>query len=312
MDFESSLLQSIILALPDPVFVLSERGQYIEVIGGQDSTFYHDGKFLKGKFLCDVLPKKKAEWFLEQILKTLSLNRLRIVKYTLARDDVKGLELEHGPDGHLRFEGRIQPLPSLFETERAVVWVARNITKEYENEMKLRKLSETDELTGVFNRRKFFDDLGARFREFKRYGSSTALISYDLDYFKNVNDTFGHNVGDNALRQITSLCVSQLRDVDTLYRMGGEEFAVILPHTNGEDAYQIAERIRQTIEQFEIITEKGKLRVTISIGVSEFDCTDTNFEDLMIRADTALYEAKERGRNCAMYTSSNPLAAQNG
>lgn len=83
--------------------------------------------------------------------------------------------------------------------------MARNITKEYKNEIKLRKLSETDELTEVFNRRKFLKDLDARFREFKRYGTPAALISYDIDHFKIVNDTFGHNVGDNTLRQITAL-----------------------------------------------------------------------------------------------------------
>lgn len=304
MVFENSLLQAIMLALPDPVFVLSESGQYIEILGGQDSSHYHDGSFLKGKSLYDVLAKEKADWFLEQILKTLRENRLRIVKYSLAGNEVKGLEVETGPDGHIWFEGRIQSLPLTFGSERAVVWVARNITREYENEKKLQKLSETDELTEVFNRRKFLGMLDVRFREFKRYGSSTALINYDFDHFKRVNDTFGHNVGDDVLRQITSLCVSQLRDVDSLYRVGGEEFSVILPQTNGKDAYQMAERLRQTIEQSNIVTEKGELKITISLGVSEFDNTDSTFEDLIRRADTALYKAKGRGRNCTMYFKS--------
>jgi len=294
------LLQAIMSALPDPVFILTEKGRYIEILGGQDSSYYHDGSFLKGKSLYDVLPREKADWFWEQILTTLSQNRLRTVRYSLAGNEVHGLDCD-GPEGQIRFEGRIQPLPLTFAGERAVIWVARNITSEYENEKKLQKLIETDELTGAFNRRKFLEVLEARFREFKRYGSLTSLITYDFDHFKKINDTFGHNVGDTVLRQITSICASQLREVDTLYRIGGEEFSVILPQTNGQAAYRMAERLRQKVEQSETGTEKGRMTVTISIGVSEFDGTESTFEDLMIKADTALYKAKGKGRNCTMY-----------
>lgn len=94
---------------------------------------------------------------MEQILKTLSQKSLRIIKYTLSGDEVKGLDPHAGPDGQIRFEGRIQSLPFTFGSERAVVWVARNITREYENEKKLQKLSETDELTKALNRRKFLE-----------------------------------------------------------------------------------------------------------------------------------------------------------
>lgn len=297
MDFEIELLRAIMIALPDPLFVITESGQYVEIAGGLDPAFYHDGSHLKGKSLHDVLPKEKADWFLEQILTTLEKGRLKTVEYSLAGYQVKGLDEVSGPDGDIRFEGRIQPLPITFGGERAVVWAARNITSQHEFENKLQRLSETDALTGIFNRRKFLEILGQRFREFTRYGCPTALVIFDIDHFKKINDTFGHNAGDDVLCQLTSHCIYQLREVDTLCRIGGEEFAVVLPESNTKDASQMAERLRQTSEQLELDIGRSLIKVNISLGVSEFIGTDNSIEDLMKRTDAALYEAKENGRN---------------
>jgi diguanylate cyclase (GGDEF)-like protein len=301
MEHEIKLLQAIMLALPDPVFVITESGQYVEIAGGMDSAYYHDGSHLKGKSLHDVLPKEKADWFLEQILATLKQGRLKTIQYSLAGNEVKGLDAVPGPDGDIRFEGRIQPLPLTFGNERAVVWAARNITRQYELELNLQRLSETDTLTGVFNRRKFLNVLDQRFREFKRYQCPTALAIFDIDYFKRINDAFGHNVGDDVLCRLTSHCIEQLREVDILCRIGGEEFAVILPETDAKDACQMAERLRQASEQLEVDKKKSMRKVTVSVGVSEFICTDVTIEDVMKRAVAALYDAKEIGRNRVIF-----------
>lgn len=300
MDFENQLLRAMVRALPDPVFVITESGQYMEMAGGKDPAYYHDGSFLKGLSLHDVLPEDKAGWFLEQIKKTLERGRLQTVKYSLAGNDVKGLETAPGPDGVIRFEGRIQPLPMTLWGERAVVWAARNITHQYELETRLQQLSETDSLTGIFNRRKFLDQLGRRFREFKRYARPAALVIFDIDYFKRINDGFGHSTGDEVLCRLTGNCSAQLRQADSLYRIGGEEFAVLLPETDAEDACRQAERLRKVSEQLEVQSGKGAAKITISVGVSEFLGMDASIEDLMKRADAALYEAKRNGRNCVM------------
>lgn len=144
------ILLDMLSALPDPVFVLTESGRYAALIGGQDRQHYHDGAHLVDFSLYDVLPKAKADWFLEQINITLALNQLRIVEYGLAGTDVDGLDTQQGPEGEIWFEGRIQPLATPVNNERAVVWVACNITRRHQLEAQLQLLSETDELTGAY------------------------------------------------------------------------------------------------------------------------------------------------------------------
>ncbi|MBS0014707.1 MAG: GGDEF domain-containing protein, partial [Desulfobacterales bacterium] len=246
------------------------------------------------------MPKDKANWFLEQIRETLEQNRLRTVQYTLSANEVKGLEKAPGPDGDIHFEGRIQPLPITLCGERAVVWSARNISSQHELEMKLQRLSETDALTGIFNRRKFLEQLDMCFRKCKRYNRPTALIIFDVDHFKQINDEFGHSAGDEVLCRLTKNCAAQLRQTDSLYRIGGEEFAVVLPETNAENAYQQAERLRQISEQLRMESRGSANKITISVGISEIAGTDASIEDVMKRADACLYKAKENGRNCVV------------
>ena len=301
MDFEMELLRATMVALPDPVFVITESGEYLEIIGGRDPGFYHDGSGLKGKSIFEVLPREKANWFLEQIRITLRQDRLRTVRYSLAGCEVKGLDEKPGPAGDIHFEGRIQPLPLTLGNERAVVWVARNITSQYAIERKLQRLSETDSLTGIFNRRKFLKVLDRHFQEFKRYKRITSLVILDIDHFKDINDAFGHHIGDDMLCRLAGNCVSEIRNMDTLCRIGGDEFALVLPQTGSDDACYIAERLRGISEQLEVKPGSDcNKKVTISVGVSEFIAADKSYEQLIKRADTALYEAKEKGRNCVI------------
>jgi len=297
MDSEIELLRAMVMALPDPVFVITESGQYLEIAGGKDPSYYHDGAVLKGMSLHDVMPEEKADWFLEHIRQTLNENRLRTVQYILSKNDVKGLGKAPGPGGEIYFEGRIQPLPINIMGERAVVWAARNITTQHKLEIKLKRLSETDDLTGIFNRRKFLKQLEQYFSNFIRYKRPTSLIIFDVDYFKQINDNFGHSVGDKMLCRLTRHCGAQLRKNDSLYRIGGEEFAVLLPETNAEKACLQAERLRQISQKLTIKPGGPAGKLTISVEVSEFFKTDTSLEDVMKRADTCLYKAKAQGRN---------------
>lgn len=294
---ENEKLMTIISALPDLVFILTESGRYADIFGGSDSEFYHDGSGLIGKSLYDVLPKEKADWFLEQIHLTLQHNKLMVVEYSLAGDDVDSIDKQSGPAGSLWFEGRVKPLPSLYNNERAVVWVARNVTNKRHLEMKLRHLSEIDVLTGISNRRKLLEKLDEKFQEFQRYQQPTCFLLLDIDQFKSINDQFGHQAGDAAIKHVTQLCLSQLRNVDLIGRLGGDEFGIILPNTSIDEATACSERLRAAICTTPFHTGKHDIFITISIGLSEFQSVDSVFDEIISRADSAMYQSKQQGKN---------------
>jgi diguanylate cyclase (GGDEF)-like protein len=293
------ILLDMLSALPDPVFVLTESGRYAALIGGRDRQHYHNGAHLVDFSLYDVLPKAKADWFLEEINTTLTLNQLRIVEYGLAGEDVHGLDVQHGPEGEIWFEGRIQPLPTLVKNERAVVWVASNITRRHQLEAQLQLLSETDELTGAYNRRKLLDALTLSLTHFRERQAPTAVVLIDVDHFKTINDRFGHVAGDQVLRGIAHHTKTHLREGDLFARFGGEEFALLLPNTGLAMAKVIAERLRLAIASGNFLLESNPpLTVTASMGLTLIQPQDYAIEAILRRADVALYRAKHSGRNC--------------
>jgi diguanylate cyclase (GGDEF)-like protein len=173
----------------------------------------------------------------------------------------------------------------------------RDVTEQKQMEQRLRAESVTDSLTGLFNRRQFNRDLNARYAKFTRSGLSCALIMYDFDHFKNINDRYGHAMGDEVLKESAILINSQLRAYDYAYRVGGEEFAILLSGANTRDAEVLAERVRQSIEAACFELDDTSLRATISLGIAQFRQSDNTFDDALRRADEALYESKERSRN---------------
>jgi diguanylate cyclase (GGDEF)-like protein len=292
MDLTSQALHEILESLPDPAFILSETGRYVAIYGGTDKQYYHDGTHLVGQYLRDVLAPKATQAFLAQIKQCLDEQRLISFEYGLSGLDVEGLDGKRGPDGQIWFDGRISPLSSTFEEERAVLWVARNITERYILEEKLRRISDTDPLTGVYNRRRFVNELRERFSEFKRYARFAAVILLDIDLFKQVNDQYGHQTGDEVLCHLCVLWRKELRASDILARFGGEEFIILLPSTSIEQAAITAERLRTQVE-----ARDTPPRVSISLGVSSFAPEDSSEDAIISRADEALYQAKRNGRN---------------
>lgn len=291
------LLVDMLTALPDPVFVLTESGRYAALIGGQDRQHYHNGTHLVDFTLYDALPVAKADWFLDQINITLVQNQLRIVEYGLAGSDVDGVNSQCGPEGEIWFEGRIQPLPMLVKGERAVVWVACNITRRHQLEAKLQRLSETDELTGAYNRRKLLDTLSLLLHFYKTRKTPAVVVLMDVDHFKSINDRFGHLDGDKVLRGIAKHAIAQLREGDLFARFGGEEFALLLPNTSLDSAEIIADRLRSSIAEGVFLPGEN-LTVTVSLGLSFIQAKDHSIESILHRADDALYKAKRNGRNC--------------
>ena len=156
--------------------------------------------------------------------------------------------------------------------------------------------ARTDALTGLKNRRSFDEELHRQFSQRQRQGIVFSLLLIDIDHFKQVNDTHGHLAGDLVLQAVARLLTKTLREMDLVYRFGGDEFAVICPGSRLHEAATAAERIRQTVEKTPVLLKDGSTPATLSVGVAEVD--DPEIADgLLQRADEALYAAKHAGRN---------------
>jgi len=162
-------------------------------------------------------------------------------------------------------------------------------------------LAITDALTGLYNRRRFADVLKREFAVTKRYRNTLSCLMLDLDHFKRINDQYGHDAGDQVLKETARRISSSLREVDVPSRYGGEEFAVLLPHTGKREAFVVAERLRNSVKSVEFHFGGDTLRVSASIGISgNIDVPTGQAEDLVKAADLALYEAKRLGRDRAV------------
>ncbi|MDK9689242.1 diguanylate cyclase [Azospira sp.] len=168
----------------------------------------------------------------------------------------------------------------------------------------LHRLATVDTLTGLNNRSRFLDQGEAEITRARRLGRSVAVLMLDVDHFKRINDTHGHGAGDVALKIVAAIIARELRAIDICGRLGGEEFAVMLPETDGQGAMQAAERLRQAVAQEKVRVAEGvELGITVSIGATILAPQDANIDHLLARADGALYEAKRSGRNLALYAA---------
>lgn len=163
--------------------------------------------------------------------------------------------------------------------------------------LKLHRQATTDELTGLMNRRKIMRRLEEEFSRSSRVGEPLSLIIFDIDHFKRINDSCGHQFGDMILTRVSELMQATVRDYDLVGRIGGEEFLVVTPSTSLEDALAIAERIRERIASERIGNESRMVHVTISGGISTMNQREESLEAMIRRADDALYRAKNGGRN---------------
>ncbi|MET1076868.1 MAG: GGDEF domain-containing protein [Pseudomonas sp.] len=229
------------------------------------------------------------------------------VARTLRRTDLKALKREEAilveetapVDGSLRHYLSVKfPVYDLSGQLFASGLVATDISQLKQLTEKLRLQAETDELTGVFNRRKLFEVGNREVSRALRYGLPLSLVMFDIDHFKAVNDRFGHATGDSVLMAFSQLVGGHLRRNDYFGRLGGEEFAVILPHTGIEQAQGWAERIVHLLgEESLAVNDCAEVQVTVSAGVAQLT-HHSSFEHLLKTADTQLYRAKNAGRNC--------------
>lgn len=177
------------------------------------------------------------------------------------------------------------------------IGVLLDITQRKTMEEELRRLATTDPLTGCNNRRHFLEISATELERARRYFHPLSVMMIDIDFFKKVNDTYGHAAGDDVIRAMVRICQSMLRKEDALGRLGGEEFALLLPETGLDGAQTLAERLRNAIETTAVESGEATVKFTASIGVAELRPSDHSIEAVLSRADDGLYEAKRSGRN---------------
>lgn len=178
-----------------------------------------------------------------------------------------------------------------------MIVVVSEITERKRLEEKNLKLASTDPLTGACNRRSFLEKAQAEFVRSRRYRRPMAVLVVDIDHFKKINDNYGHHMGDTALKAFTDICLQALRENDIFGRIGGEEFAAVLPETGEKRAFQVAERLRLGISELIVSHEGISFSLQASIGVAAIQEDDVNIEDIQKKADEAMYSAKRQGRN---------------
>jgi len=174
----------------------------------------------------------------------------------------------------------------------------------------LERLATIDGMTGIYNRRHFLVLADREWTRFLRHGRPLSLLMMDIDFFKSINDRFGHHIGDQVIVHLATLARECKRDSDVLSRIGGEEFALLLPETDLEGARAVAERLRLDMASAHLMAGREPFSATVSIGVATAHPDDAGIVDLMKAADGALYEAKRGGRNQVVCFKEPPAAAE--
>lgn len=226
------------------------------------------------------------------------------------RDAFKAAIMEHGevsdfPGQMVRRDGTVIDISisshALYDHAgnfAGVEGIYRDVTQRKNLERELKRLATTDVLTGMANRRAFLESAESAYAHSRNHGEPLTLLMLDLDHFKSINDRFGHLEGDRALASFAQAVKNQLRASDTVGRLGGEEFGVLLPLTSMEEGQEVAQRILHAVRALQLHDESGNAYgITTSLGLSTFRASDRSLRDMLDRADQALYLAKHQGRN---------------
>lgn len=173
----------------------------------------------------------------------------------------------------------------------------QDVTEVVSYQKKLISMNNSDQLTGVYNRNYMESHLVKEIERCRRYDHTMSLLMIDVDFFKTINDSYGHPCGDYALKTICERILANIRKSDSLIRYGGDEFCIVMPETAEKDAYRVAEMVRRSVCDLPFIFAEATFQVTISIGVAALDQDSDNVESMLKKADKALYCAKQSGRN---------------
>ncbi len=276
------LLSSVLNSSDDLIFYKDKKLRYIGCNKVFEKFVELPKEVLMGKDDFEVFDKETANLFRTHDLNVLDKNKL------LVNDEWLNI------DGKLRlFQTKKMPFKYSSSSGIGILGVSRDITDLYEIQKKLEEQATIDDLTKTYNRKLFNERLVEKIEMYRRYDSIFCIAMLDIDDFKNINDTYGHDVGDKVLINICNIIKKHIRNTDMLFRVGGEEFVIIYPKNVLKEAYISTEHIRKMIEQSRIL---DNIKTTVSIGVTEVienDDEDTIFK----RADDLMYYSKNNGKN---------------
>jgi diguanylate cyclase (GGDEF)-like protein len=290
--------RAVLAAIPDTFFRLNRDGFYLDYEQGHDSGAAFPTEHCVGKHITEVLPKDIADRLLEQMVGVLESQQVRSVDYELVRF------------------GNVQHFEARLVTTGAseVLGLVRDISERKRTEEQIRRLAYCDSLTGIPNRQAFLETLERELHRSKSGNKKFAVLFMDLDAFKRINDTLGHNVGDHLLKIVSERLRETIRPSDlvsrgdqshNLARLGGDEFTILIPDLERvENALTVAQRVKDAMRR-PFLIEGHEIFVTASIGISLFPEDGDDCNSLLKYADTAMYHAKNCGKNNAkLYSSS--------
>jgi diguanylate cyclase (GGDEF)-like protein/PAS domain S-box-containing protein len=281
--------RALLESAPDAMVIVNSHGHITLANAQAELMFGYDREELVGHSVRILIPER-----LRDRHRTHQHDYLRDAK---ARPMGGDLELHGRRKDGTEFPVEISLSPLETEEGTLVSSAIRDITERKQSEALLRELADRDALTGLLNRRKFEERLAQEVALLDRYGGEGAMLLIDIDSLKDVNDTLGHACGDEMIRNVGAVIASRVRATDLVARVGGDEFAVLLPHTVEAAAEAVAEDLLTTIRSHDLVLSGHHLRPSVSIGVAAFEAGAVASDDVMVAADLGLYEAKDAGRN---------------
>ena len=285
---EQNKLLDAVLNNVDAFIYMKDEHRYFHYVNNKTAELFgKPSEDIIGQLDSDVIDKEMADHFWQSDKLVFETKQKQIID-----------EVTEDADGNIRHYISTKMPYQLNEKSQAMIGFSTDVTELFKLKEQFKKQAATDELTGLYNRRYFFEQAVKEFSRAKRHQLHLSIISIDIDYFKKINDKYGHPVGDKALIKISKNIIPHLRQEDILARIGGEEFSIMLPNTTLAAAEVVAQRICHTHNDF-LVNELNneKINIEVSVGLVSMKATDINFDDFFVRADKALYQAKNLGRN---------------
>ena len=275
------LLQTVINSSDDLIYYKDSKLRYI----GCNKSFEN----LLAKKESEIIGKNDFELFEEDLAKVFRREDFEVLDENNLITSNEWIIF-----GHKRIFFQTKRIPFIYKNKKiGILGIARDITGLYEIQEKLKKQTYYDELTKIFNRKAYNERIQEKFDLFDRYDTNFTIAMYDLDNFKNINDTYGHDIGDKVLVEITNEVKSIIRKTDFLFRVGGEEFVIIFDKISLDESYDIAEKIRINISKMQIIENE---KITISMGITQAIAND-NPQSIYERVDKLMYQSKRNNKN---------------
>ncbi len=278
------LLRSMLEILPVPIYIARQSDGRVMFVNRKTCLLLQQsaGKILRGRCF-DYFVNAKDYENLQAMLEMVH--------------DMREVEVRMKTAQGTEFTAELAAIMMDYGGQPAVLVALNDISHRKKLEAELFHQASYDELTGVSNRRYFLMQAEQEMRRARRFGRAMALLMIDIDHFKPINDKFGHASGDAVLSAFVKISLESLRQSDIMGRLGGEEFGVILPETGMNAALDVANRLRQHLSERPIVTPKATVKCTVSIGVTQLREGDSTIDDVLARADEALYRAKDNGRD---------------